>query len=141
MKRWYELDGFATRAKDRYKLVRKVSTANHQNLSDHNAKVIVMSPEFLKAKKRNFFMKRNPNIDWEKMRDPETALKYQQETGRKLGNMTETEKNDWSKIEKEITETAMEVCGKRNKQLNPWISSHSSEHDELQKKLSFLLKE
>ena len=58
VKRWYELDGSATRWKDKQKIIRKMSTANHRNLSDHNAKMIVMSPEFLNTKKRKFFKKR-----------------------------------------------------------------------------------
>ena len=55
--------------------------------------------------------------------------------------MTKAEEELWPTLQKMIRKTAANVCDRRNKQMNLWMSRHSDEHEKLHGKRTSLLKE
>ena len=75
LRRWYELDGFMMRNSQRHKLVNKVSTIGEISLSDHKPKKLKI--ELNKPKRRQTTQrKKTPRINFERLRDEETATRY-----------------------------------------------------------------
>ena len=42
---------------------------------------------------------------------------------------------DWNQVEKVLRETALEVCGKKTTQVNPWMEEHHTEVEKLKENI------
>ena len=42
---------------------------------------------------------------------------------------------DWNQVEKILRETALEVCGKKTTQVNPWMEEHHTEVEKLKENI------
>lgn len=73
--RWYELDGFVVRRRERCRMVWRMCSVEEQTLSDHKPKLMV-----IKTKNRRRRVeergRRVPRIEWEKLRRAEVKEEY-----------------------------------------------------------------
>ena len=88
-RKWYELDGFLMRNRERQKHVRKICSVGEASISDHKPKKIRLS---LKKKRWRVPMVRKwvPLIKWERLAEEEVAQEY----GRRLGEVMREERGE-----------------------------------------------
>ena len=75
--KWYELDGFLMRSKQRHKNIKKMSTVNEISLSDHKPKLMIfkhLHKKFGINKKKA----RVPKIDADKLKSESVAVTFRQ---------------------------------------------------------------
>ena len=89
MKRWYEIDGFITKAQDRHEMIRSFKVGDLKPLlSDHKPveiklKVASIKPKIIKLikmKQKN----KQPNIKWERLMDDECANQFREKTSERV---------------------------------------------------------
>ena len=141
LKRWYEIDGFITKARDRHEMIRSFKVGDLKPLlSDHKPveiklKVTSIKPKIIKLikmKQKN----KQPNIKWERLMDDECANQFREKTSERVEKcLCENGRADWNQVEKILRETALEVCGKRTAQVNPWMEEHHSEVEKLKENI------
>ena len=85
-RRWYELDGFLMKNRERQRHVKKVVTVGEMAISDHKPKKMTL---YLKKKKwRNAYQGRKvPLIKWEELRCEDTANAFRRKMGEKMGEV------------------------------------------------------
>ena len=142
LRRWYELDGFLMRSNDRHKLVKKVCTVGDISLSDHKPKKITI--ELNKPKKKKIFVRqKSKRINWEKLRDEETATRYRdrvelliEEKERNDNNLQENG-TGWSEITEVVTKAAEDICGIQEKKIeNPWMAGRDDEINRMRARIT-----
>ena len=129
-KTWYEIDGFITREEDRHRIVKALKIKSNEMLSDHKIVEMKLKTKIPRHSNRRKQKKRG-NINWEKMMNREIAEQYRkraeerasQEATRTSVSMEDLEWQTWTKI---LRTAAEEVCGKREKQKNPWMNQHEA---------------
>ena len=126
--RWYELDGFLVRSRDRGKIVRKMRTIEERVLSDHKPKTM----EVMVRKRREWRAAgggREQQAKWELLGRDEVREEYR----RRVEEAIEEEEDDeevgeWEKLGGCLKRVAREVCGvSRNKVANPWMIGREEE--------------
>ena len=109
-------------------------------MSDHKPveiklKVTPIKPQtkkLMKMKQKN----RQPNIKWERLMDDECANQFQEKTSERVEKcLNENGGMDWNLVEKILRETALEVCGKKTSQVNPWMEEHHTEVEKLKENI------
>ena len=148
LKRWYELDGFLMRSKQRHKNVKKISTVREISLSDHKPKLMIF-----KCHRRKFSVqdksKKTAKIDHEKLTTDVVAASYRQRVKDIISEATEdivvdnenldvedfayefwnliednvsyiefNEENRWKLISDAVNKAAAETCGVKTKQID-----------------------
>ena len=144
-KTWYEIDGFITREEDRHRIVKTVKIKSSEMLSDHKIvemKLKMRTPRYSNERKQ----KKRRNINWEKMMNREIAEQYRKRTEEKTNQETtrksvSTEDLEWQTLSKILRTAAEEVCGKREKQTNPWMNQHEEEAMELKAEIHKAMRE
>ena len=144
-KAWYEIDGFITREEDRHRIVKAVKIKSSEMLSDH--KIVEMK---IRMRTRRYSnereQKKRRNINWEKMMNREMAEQYRKRTEERTSQEAtrkgvSTEDLEWQALSKILRTAAEEVCGKREKQTNPWMNQHEEEAMELKAEVHKALRE
>ena len=141
LKRWYEIDGFITKAQDRHEMIRSFKVGDLKPLlSDHKPveiklKVTSIKPKIIKLikmKQKN----KQPNIKCEQLMDDECANQFQEKTSERVEKcLFENGEANWNQVEKILRDTALEVCGKKTAQVNPWMEEHHSEVEKLKENI------
>ena len=139
MRRWYELDGFLMKNRERQRHVKKVCTVGEMALLDHKPKKMTL---MLKKKKwRKAYQGRKvPLIKWEELRDEQVANDYRRKMGEALsveqpeaGEVT----SGWAGLTEKVVEVAKEVCGVRSKRVeNPWMVGKDEEIVAMRRRVS-----
>ena len=142
LRRWYELDGFLMKSDERHKLVKKVCTIGEISLSDHKPKKIIL--ELNKPKNKKILTrKKSPRINWEKLRDEETAARYRdrvelliEEKERNERNLPENQ-TGWDDITEVVTKAANDICGTQEKKIeNPWMAGRDDEINRMRARIT-----
>ena len=139
--KWYELDGFLMKNRQRHKHVKKISTVGEATLSDHKPKLMKFQLDVEMRKKER--VKRIPRIRFEKLRIEEIAVQYRQ----KIGDIIEDDvdrddlRNDdmtrWNELTDIVIEAAKEVCGTEEKKVeHPWLVGREVEIEEMRSRLT-----
>ena len=142
---WHEIDGFITRINDRHLSTKKVCIQRHNLLSDHNPVVITLNKSIaVKLNKRSnrhglYNIKKNTNINWEKLMDEDKAIEYNLKTQQL--NSEIPEEDSWEKATKIMMKAAKEVCGAKRSVINPWMNLHTTETETLKSHITELLLE
>ena len=132
-KKWYELDGFLMRCRQRHKNVKKISTVWESTISDHKPKLMIFKDHHLKysGEQRK---KRRPRINFEKLRDGQTEQEFRRKVEQIIiekeeqGEMAEETSANWNRISSIVNQAAMEVCGMIEKKIeNPWMVGKEEE--------------
>ena len=144
LRRWYELDGFMMRNEHRHNLVRKTSVIGEISLSDHRP--VKLKLELIEPKKRYHSdreTQRIPRINFEKLRDPDTAIRYKDRVELKMEERDRNEPRrqddltEWNEIASIVTSAAEEICGRQEKQIeNPWMLGHEAEVQTLRNRIN-----
>ena len=140
LRRWYELDGFIMRDRQRHRYVRKVHTVGEASLSDHKPKLMrIELDKKLPKKKRE---KKPPRIKWEKLRNAEIKINYRTKVAEILEERRETHEDPdrmileeeqekltrWNDIAEVVTKAAVEVCGTAERKIeNEWMIEKEEE--------------
>lgn len=133
-RRWYELDGFVMRPEQRHRLVKKIRVVQEMTLSDHKPVAMTISRE---KKRRHRVEKRQPAINWEKLKQEETAESFKTRTWELI---QECQQMNWDDIAKVLTQAATETCGLQKRQAaNPWTIGHEDELKQLHTRISTLV--
>ena len=128
--RWYELDGFLIKQRDRHKRVKKVSTINVTSYSDHKPKMMVVRSK-VKAWRSAGRRGRVGQIKWEVLNSREGRESFREAT-RERWEERRREEGRWEKVAEVMRESAREVCGMRERRIeNPWMVGHENTLDEL----------
>ncbi|XP_075264195.1 uncharacterized protein LOC142356111 [Convolutriloba macropyga] len=135
--RWHEIDGFLVRQEDRSRWVRKIKTIQMRHrLSDHDPKYMLAKLTFSKKREPNN-SKPKCNINWDKLKIPEVAIKFREGVDKAVENSAQT--LNWMQLMKTFREAGAEHCGKKEKaHLNPWLDTHQDEMEAFQRELSGL---
>ena len=121
--KWYELDGFLMRKRERHRLAKKMEVGSNAGLSDHKPVTLHLK---IPKKPRRTIPKPNPSINWEKLSIEKTAVEFRTKTEDLSLRIEDTA--SWSEIATLIGKAAQEVCGKRTKHVaNPWTLGHEEE--------------
>ena len=144
-KTWYEIDGFITREEDRHRIVKAVKIKSSEMLADHKIvemKLKMRTPRYSNERKE----KKRRNINWEKMMNREIAEQYRKRTEERTSQEAtrkgvSTEDLEWQTLSKILRTAPEEVCGKREKQTNPWMNQHEEEAMELKAEIHKALRE
>ena len=129
---WYELDGFLMRRGERHQVARRLEIVNEFTLSDHKPVTLHLR---IPEKKRKTRQIRNPNINWERLKDTKTAERYREKTEELGQNITE--ESSWSEIANALCKAALAVCGKKTRHVaNPWTVGREEELNELHEAIS-----
>ena len=140
--RWYEIDSFIMRTKERHRYARKLTTIGELTLSDHKPKklTILVKKWHWPTTKRT----RVPKIRWEKLKEPEIAMLYRQ----KINELIEEDEREnteeetvnttnYGKIVSLVTRAAKEVCGEEEKRIeNPWMTGKDEELQRMKSRIS-----
>ena len=126
--RWYELDGFVVRKRDRVGLVRRMCGASEWGLSDHRPKcmrVRVCTKRWRTVREE----KRVPRVMHERMNDERVREEYERQTNARMKGLEwEGESDEWGKLAEVMVEAAREVCGEgRGRASNPWMVGREEE--------------
>lgn len=115
--RWYELDGFVMRKRDRHCMVKKMSTVEEYVLSDHKPKVMTVRVNGKRWRAQGGRVERVPKIRWEVLKSEEKMVEYERKTREGLNeeNGREDEEGEWKKMTKVMMKAAKEVCGEERK--------------------------
>ena len=138
-KRWYEIDGFLMRNRERQQHVRKLCTIGEAALSDHKPKKLRVE---LKKKRwrKPIQRKKTPRIKWEMLQVEEVAVAYGRRLEERLGEEEEERRIDmtgWVNLAEVVVEVAAEVCGLKEKSVeNPWMIGREEESAELRRRIS-----
>ena len=130
--RWYELDGFIVRSRDRHRLVRSIRTIEEGTFSDHKPKSMIV-----RVRKRKWRVDRRegrvPRVRWEVLRDEEKREEFKDRTREKIEEVQWEEgeqpsETEWGKIGGIMMEAAKEVCGEVGRAPgNPWAIGREEE--------------
>ena len=126
--RWYELDGFVVRKRDRVGLVRRMCGASEWGLSDHRPKCVrvrVCTKRWRAVTEE----KRVPRVMHERMSEDRVREAYERKTCEKMeGREWEGENDEWGKLAELMVAAAREVCGEgRGRASNPWMVGRDDE--------------
>ena len=141
LKKWYEIDGFITKARYRHDMIRSFKVEELKPfMSDHKPVEIKLKviPIKLQTKKLMKMKQkiRQPNIKWERLMDDECADQFREKTSERVEKcLCEIRGVDWNQVEKILRETALEVCGKQTSQVNPWMEEHHTEVEKLKENI------
>ena len=127
-RRWYELDGFVVRKKDRVGMVKRMCGASEWGLSDHRPKCLRV--RVCKKKWRTVREeKRVPRVMHERMSDERVRAEYERKTREKMEDLEwEGESDEWGKLAEVMVGAASEVCGEgRGRASNPWMVGKEEE--------------
>ena len=131
-KKWYEIDGFIMRGRDRHRLVGKIQVTQDLSLSDHKPVTISIR---IGLKTNRVLRRMPPKINAEILRSTAAKAKFKEYTEEKYTNQ-----GDWDSMAKVLTDAAKEVCGTTTKQVeNPWILGNEAELTDLHKTISDLV--
>ena len=114
-------------------------------LSDH--KIVEMKLKMKKPRHSNERrQKKRRNIIWEKMMNREIAELYRKRTEERANQEAarrgvKMEDLEWETLGKIHRATAEEVCGKREKQTNPWMNQHEEDAMQLKAEIREALRE
>ena len=144
-KTWYEIDGFIAREEDRHRIVKALEIKSNEMLSDHKIvemKLKTKTPRHSNGRKQ----KKRGNVNWEKMMSREIAEQCRKRTAERASQeATKTgvsmEDLEWQTLSKILKTAPEEVCGKREKQTNPWMKQHEEEAMELKAEVREALRE
>ena len=133
--RWYELDGFIVRKKDRVGMVERMRTMSEWGLSDHRPKIMRVRRSVGRWRTGGGSGRATPNINWEVLQGEEKREEYRERT-RMLWDecdwSEEAEQGDWGKVSGILMSAAKNVCGVREKRgRNPWEIGREDEIREL----------
>ena len=79
---------------------------------------------------------REPNIKWERLMDDKCADQFREKTPERVKKcLCENGGAYWNQVEKILRETALEACGKKTTQVNPWMEEHHTEVEKLKEKI------
>ena len=144
--RWYELDGFVVRKRDRVGMVVRMRTISEWGLSDHRPKVMRVKKGERRWRTGGAGNGRAaPNINWEVLQGEEKKEEYKERTRRLWDeeNWGESaEQGDWGKVCGIMMRAAKEVCGVREKRVsNPWEIGREEEIEELMRRVNVAVNE
>ena len=130
--RWYELDGFVVRKRDRMGMVRRMCGASEWGLSDHRPKCLrvrVCTRKWRTVRDE----KRVPRVMHERMNDESVREEYERVTGERMEGLEwEGESDEWGKLAELMVGAAKEVCGEvRGRASNPWMVGREEELEAL----------
>ena len=138
--KWYELDGFLMRNRQRHRHVKKIGTICEATISDHKPKLMKFQMDVdLKKKER---VKRMPRIRFEKLRIENYAEQYRQKISDIIDdNEGEADlRNDmtrWNELTDIVVEAAKEVCGTEEKKIeHPWLVGREQEIQDMRSRLT-----
>jgi len=73
--------------------------------------------------------------------DDECADQYPDKTSERVEkSLCENWGVDWNQVEKFLIETALEVCGKKATQVNPWMEEHHAEIEKVKERIREVLR-
>ena len=131
-RRWYELDGFVVRKRDRGSMVRRMCGANEWGLSDHRPKC--MRVRVCKKRWRAVREEKGvPRVMHEKLSEESVREQFERKTREKMeGVELEGESDEWGKLAEVMLDAAIEVCGvRRGRANNPWMVGREVELEAL----------
>ena len=125
-RRWYELDGFLMRNRERQQHVRKICTVGEAALSDQKPKKLRL--DLKKRRWREAHVgKRVPMVKWEGLSNDQVAGQFRQRMEEVIGERDEepvggVETSGWAELAEKAVDVAKEVCGVRSRRVeNPWM--------------------
>ena len=130
--RWYELDGFVVRKRDRVRMVRRMCGANEWGLSDHRPKC--MRVRVCTRRWRTVTEERGvPRVIHEKLSEESVREEFERETRERMEGLEwEGERDEWGKLAEVLLGAASEVCGVRQGRANnPWMVGREEELEAL----------
>ena len=130
--RWYELDGFVVRKRDRVRMVRRMCGANEWGLSDHRPKC--MRVRVCTRRWRTVREERGvPLVIHEKLSEESVREEFVRETRERMEGLDwEEESDEWGKLAEVMLGAASEVCGvRRGRANNPWMVGREEEVEAL----------
>ena len=133
--KWYEIDGYLVRAKDRKNLIGKMRTVDVWDLSDHRAKTMELR-EKKKWRVQGAAGSAVPKIRFELLGQSEVKEEFLAKTRALMDpnsmNGEREWKNEWKNISETLIEAAKEVCGVQRKgPENPWMIGNEEEERRL----------
>ena len=126
--RWYELDGFVLRKRDRTSMVRRMCGASEWGLSDHRPKC--MRVRVCKTRWRAVREERRvPRVMHERLGDEGVREEYERKTRERMMNLLwEGESDEWGKLAEVMVGAASEACGEGSgRASNPWMVGREEE--------------
>ena len=143
--RWYELDGFIVRKKDRAWMVQKMRTMSEWGLSDHRPKVMRVRKSAGRWRTGGGSERAAPNINWEVLQGEEKREEYRERTKMLWDECDwseEAEQGDWGKVSGILMSAVKNVCGVREKRCrNPWEIGREDEIGELLRRVNVAVNE
>ena len=125
----YEIDGFITREEDRHRIAKALKIKSNEMLSDY--KIVEMKMKMKTPRHSNERrQKKRGNINWRQMMNREIAELYRKTTVERASQEAVrrgVKMEEWQTLSKILRATAEEVCGKREKQTNPWMNQHEED--------------
>ena len=131
--RWYELDGFLVRKRERHNMVERMRTRSEWGLSDHRPKLIRLRKAVKKWRTSGQSGKRVPKIRWEVLQDERKKEEYAERT-RQLMEEGEWDESvgEWEKVSEVMVRAAKQVCGESERGIsNPWVIGNEEEIESL----------
>ena len=124
--RWYELDGFVVRKRDRHQMVERMRTKSDWSLSDHRPKVMRIRVSERRWRVQGGREGRVPRIRWELLAEEEKKREYAERTRELLDEVEEgAVEEPWGRVSGVMMRAAREVCGVvRREVASPWVVGH-----------------
>jgi len=132
--RWFELDGFIVRKRERHGMVRKMCSVEEMTLSDHKPKKMVVR---VRSKRWRVEKKeaRRPKVEWEKLGEEGKREEFRRKTEEKMEEVQwqdGEERTEWDKVTEVLVEAAKEVCGESSRSVqHPWLVGQEGELERL----------
>ena len=144
--RWYELDGFIVRKKERQRLVRRMRTVNENALSDHKPKSMRVRVDGRRWRATGGDRRRT-RVKWEVLKDERKREEYKEATRVRMeaareGNERGEEdgRMEWNRVTEVMIESAVEVCGEESGAVtNPWLVGHEEEIEHMRREVTELV--
>ena len=127
------------------RIAKAVKIKCSEMLSDHKIVEMKLKMRTLRYSNERKQKKRR-NINWEKIMNREIAEQYRKRTEERTSQEAtrkgvSTEDVEWQILSKILRTAAEGVCGKREKQTNPWMNQHEEEAMELKAEIREALRE
>ena len=117
---------------ERHLVARNLEVTDELCLSDHKPVTLYIRIPDMNRRPRQT---RNPNINWEKLKDGKTAKSFKDKI-QELSNNINTN-SSWNDKAEVLNKAAIEVCGKKTRHIaNPWTVGREDELAELYKAIS-----
>ena len=137
--RWYKLDGFVMRTKERHRHIKKMRTIRESVLSDHRPKKMVVDLSKKRKWRKVFVRKRPPMIRWERLKEESFAGVVDAKIRETEGQVRQ-DSAGWSRVTEVVVDATKEVCGEAVKSVeNLWMVGKEEELARLRREVESCL--